>query len=107
MASNKRSTASDASAVANGTGASFVSAYARAISPARAGTTLLTIIPMAVARQSGPKGIFAATGSRIACHRSARRAKIAVAQNVAPAKRSGSACDSWALPLLARSVQGQ
>jgi hypothetical protein len=39
--SNSLSTASDASELGKDTGVSFVSAYARAISPARAGTRLL------------------------------------------------------------------
>src|SRR5882762_4646718 len=89
IASNRRSTASDASDVANGTGASLVSAYALAISPARAGTTLFTIIPTAVARQSGPKGSLPTTGSRIVRHLRARSAKMAVAQNTAAANSSG------------------
>src|SRR5206468_11911383 len=93
-ASNRRSTARETNDVENGTGVSFVSAYAPAISPARAGTTLFTIIPTAVARHSGPSGSLPATGSRIVIHLRARRAKIAVAQNVAAAKSKGSASDS-------------
>jgi hypothetical protein len=56
-----------------------VSAYARASSPARAGATLLTIMPMAVPRQSGPKGSVPATGSRMVRHRRARSGKMSVA----------------------------
>src|SRR5437763_14757373 len=76
-ASKARSTASDANAVENGTrSTSRESAYARAGSPARAGATLLTIIPIAVARQSGPKGRFGSTGSRIVCQRRARSGNV-------------------------------
>ena len=55
---------------------------------------LFTIIPIAVARQSGPNGSFPATGSRIVRHLRARRAKIAVAQKIAAVNSSGSACES-------------
>src|SRR5882762_2484696 len=47
IASNSRSTAREESEAGNGTCASFVNAYALAISPARAGMTLFTIIPTA------------------------------------------------------------
>ena len=94
MASNSRSTASEASDVEKGIGTSLVSAYALAISPARAGTTLFTIIPMAVARHSGPKGSLPATGSRIVIQRRARSAKITVAQKIPAAKSAGSARES-------------
>jgi len=94
IASNNRSTARDASDAAKGTSASFVNAYALAISPARAGTTLFTIIPTAVARQRGPRGSLPVTGSRIVSHLRARRTKIAVAQNIDAVKRSGSASES-------------
>src|SRR5689334_2476196 len=94
IASNKRSTASEASEAANGTEVSRVSAKARAISPARAGTTLFTIIPMVVARHSGPKESLPATGSRIVRQRRARSAKIAVAQKVAAAKSQRFAWES-------------
>jgi hypothetical protein len=57
---------------------------------------LFTIIPIVVARQSGPRGTRAATGARIVCHLIARSAKIAVAQKIAPAKSTGSACESFA-----------
>src|SRR5580704_2511199 len=72
-ASNNRSTARDASAAEKGTfGSSRVSAYPRANSPTRAGTTLFTIMPIAVARQSDQYGSRGATGSRIGRHRIAR-----------------------------------
>jgi hypothetical protein len=60
-------------------GTSRDSAYGRASSPARAGKTLLTIIPIAVERQSGPNGMFGSTGSRMVRHRRARSGKIPVA----------------------------
>src|SRR5436853_279390 len=41
--------------------------------------TLLTIIPIAVARQSGPNGRFGSTGSRMVRQRRARRGKMPVA----------------------------
>src|SRR5262245_36076974 len=72
IASNTRSTTSDASEVENEIwGTSRVRANARAGSPARAGATLFTIMPIAVDRQSGPNGSFGATGSRIVRHRRA------------------------------------
>src|SRR6185437_15921378 len=65
-ASNTRSTASDAMADEKPTrGVSCVSAYARASSPARAGTTLFTIMPMAVARHKMPNGRSGDTDARI------------------------------------------
>src|SRR5688500_13691797 len=77
--SKTRSTASDATALVNRTrSVSFVSAYARAISPSRAGYTLFTIIPIAVDRQSAPNGSFGAVGSRITRQRIARSGKIDV-----------------------------
>jgi hypothetical protein len=83
MASNTRSTASDAKAAGSETrGTSRVSAYARASSPARAGAMLLTIMPIAVDRQSGPYGSPAATGSRMVRQRRARSGKISVAATV-------------------------
>src|SRR2546428_9710675 len=94
IASNRRSTAREANDVEKGTGVAFVSAYALAISPARAGTTLFTIIPTAVARHSGRSESLPATGSRIVIHLRARRAKIAVAQNVAAVQSKGAASDS-------------
>src|SRR4051812_20572280 len=94
IASNKRSTASEASEVANGTEVSRVNANARAISPARAGTTLFTIMPIVVARHSGPKASLPATGSRIVRQRRARSAKIAVAQKVAAEKSHKLAWES-------------
>src|SRR5688500_18642211 len=91
-ASNRRSTTSDAIDVEKGTlGTSRVRAYARATSPARAGRTLLIIIPIAVARHSGPNGMPGATGSRITFHRSARMGKMIVAANVDQKKSHGSA----------------
>ena len=54
--SKSRSTASEAIDVANGTSVCRVSAYARTISPARAGKMLFAIIPIAVDRQRAPKG---------------------------------------------------
>src|SRR5262249_23433536 len=79
-ASNTRSTTSDASDSGKLiVGISRVSAYARANSPARAGNTLFTMIPIAVERHSGPKGNFGAIGSRIVRHRRARSGKIRVA----------------------------
>jgi hypothetical protein len=66
MASNTRSITSDANAAVKGTrGVSRASAYARATSPARAGTVLLIIMPMAMARQSMPNGNAGASGSRM------------------------------------------
>src|SRR5215468_912074 len=79
IASNARSTASDAKETANGMdGTSRVSAYAHAGSPVRNPTTLFTIIPMATDRHNGPKLTFW-TGSRIARHLSARIGNINVA----------------------------
>ena len=78
--SKSRSTAIDAIAAANVTcGVSRVIAYARASSPARAGTTLVTMKPIAVGRHSTPNGRFGATGSRIGFHRRARSGNTAVA----------------------------
>lgn len=79
-ASNTRSTATEATAAGSGTlGVSRVNAYARTNSPTRAGTRLLIITPMAVARHKGPNGSFAATGSKIGRHRRARMGITAVA----------------------------
>ncbi len=81
--SKSRSTASEAKAPEKRTSwRSRVSAKARANSPARAGTTLLTIIPMAVARHSGPSGRRPTLGASRACQRRARIGKIAVAATV-------------------------
>ena len=81
IASNSRSTTSDASDAVNGTsGADRESAKARASSPTRAGTTLLIIIPIAVARHSCPNGRFGATGSRIGRQRIARSGNTPVAR---------------------------
>jgi hypothetical protein len=55
---------------------------------------LFTIIPTAVARHNGPSDSLPPTGSRIVIHLRARKAKIAVAQNVAAAKSKGSASES-------------
>jgi hypothetical protein len=85
--SKRRSTAIDAKDAAMVTrGSSRVSENARASSPARAGITLLTIMPMAVDRQSGPNGMFGTTGSRMSRQRRARSGKVSVAVTVAAAK---------------------
>src|SRR5437016_1536235 len=92
-ASNTRSTASDATAATNPTrGVSRVSANARATSPARAGRTLLTIMPTAVARQSSMNGNRGATGSRITRQRIARNGKIDVATAAASTNSPRFAC---------------
>jgi hypothetical protein len=79
-ASNSRSTAREAKAAGKGTaGVDRDRAYARANSPARAGTTLLIIIPIAVALHNREKGIPGAMGSRIGRQRSARSGKMQVA----------------------------
>jgi len=92
-ASNTRSTASDATAATNPTrGVSRVSANARATSPARAGRTLLTIMPTAVARQSSMNGNRGATGSRITRQRIARNGKVDVATAAASTNSPRFAC---------------
>jgi hypothetical protein len=84
IASSRRSTTSEASDAVKGTcGADRDSAKARATSPTRAGTTLLIIIPIAVARHSFPYGSFGATGSRIGRQRIARSGKVPVASAAA------------------------
>src|SRR5579863_1092190 len=78
--SKSRSTAMEAIAAAKDTfGVSRVSAYARASSPARAGTTFVIMNPMAVGRHSTPKGRSGAMGSRIGFQRLARNGNTAVA----------------------------
>jgi len=81
IASRSRSTTSDAREDVKGSaGVERDRANARAISPTRAGTTLLIIMPMAVARHSFPYGIFGTTGSRIGRQRIARSGNVPVAR---------------------------
>ena len=76
VASKIRSTASDAKAAEKGTRfVSRESANARASSPARAGSTLLPIIPIAIARHRIPSGSSSATGERMIRQRGARSGK--------------------------------
>src|SRR5262249_8523776 len=80
IASNTRSTTSDASDMGKViVGSSRVSAYARANSPARAGNTLFTIVPMAVGRHNGPNGSLGEIGSRMVRQRRALSGNIIVA----------------------------
>ncbi len=92
VASKIRSTASDANAAEKGTRfVSRESANARASSPARAGSTLFPIIPIAIARHRMPSGSFSATGERMMRHRGARSGKISVPATHAPSRYHGFA----------------
>ena len=84
MPSTSLSTASEPNAAAKLTRPdSRLSTYARASSPARAGTTLFAMIPIAVARQSWRNGRFGATGCRMYRQRQARTGNASVATSAA------------------------
>src|SRR5688500_7210753 len=95
-ASNARSTTSDANDAEKGTGVRRVSMYARTSSPIRAGRMLFAIIPTAVDRQSGSKGRFGATESRIGRQRRARRGNMQVPTTTARITSGTFAARRWA-----------
>src|SRR5947208_9569448 len=94
--SSTRSTPTDASAVLNRTGSCCCAAYARANSPARTGSRLLAMKPMAVVCHSGRSGKrWPPTARRISCQRSVRNGNVSVASATAASSSSGSARRRW------------
>ena len=85
----------DAKAVVNFTrGSARETANARANSPARNGSTFVTIMPIAVDCQSGRSGSRPATGASSACQRRARSGKIAVANTMHAIQSGRLDCES-------------
>src|SRR2546428_320962 len=95
--SNTRSTPMEASAVVNRTGSWRRARYARATSPARAGSRLFAMKPAAVACHKGPSGKASPVpvSRRIRRQRTARSGNVAVAIAMAAPKSRGSARRRW------------
>src|SRR5438105_3760794 len=90
--SKTRSTPIDASDVVKRTGSWRVATYARATSPARAGSKLFAMKPIAVACQSGSQANRRpSTSRRISRHRMVRSGNVAVASMTAARSSNGSA----------------
>ena len=90
--SNTRSTAIEARAVVNRTGSAWRAAYARASSPARTGSRLLAMNPIAVACHSEPSGSgLPPVPRRISRHRMARNGKVHVASAIVSSMSQGLA----------------
>src|SRR6266496_1616391 len=104
-----RSTPMEAKAVEKRTGSCCLATYARANSPARAGSRLLAMKPMAVACHSGRRGRRASSPARsINCHRQVRIGKVAVMRATLASNSHGSAwlaCVSTSRGLTSCSVQ--
>src|SRR5712691_2153272 len=90
--SKTRSTPIDASDVVKRTGSWRVATYARATSPARAGSRLFAMKPIAVACQSGSEGnLWPSTSRRIRRQRIVRSGNVAVASTTAARSNRGLA----------------
>src|SRR5882762_9042129 len=92
-ASNTRSTAMEPSAVVNRTGSWREATYARATSPARAGSRLFAMKPIVVACHSGIQGKGRPSASRrISRQRMARTGKVIVATTIVSSSSQPLAC---------------
>src|SRR6266516_5053880 len=104
-----RSTPIDAKAVVKRTGSCRLATYARANSPARAGSRLLAMKPMAVACHSGMSGRRVSSPARsINCQRQVRIGKVAVMRTTLASNNHGSAwlaCVKTSRGLTSCSVQ--
>src|SRR6266496_259302 len=109
MATITRSTPMEAKAVEKRTGSCCLATYARANSPARAGSRLLAMKPTAVACHSGRRGRRVSSPARsINCHRQVRIGKVAVMRATLASNSHGSAwlaCVSTSRGLTSCSVQ--
>src|SRR5437773_3946848 len=104
-----RSTPMEAKAVVKRTGSCRLATYARANSPARAGSRLLAMKPVAVACHSGRSGRRVSSPARsISCQRQVRIGKVAVMRTTLASNSHGSAwraCVKTSRGLTSCSVQ--